>query len=117
MLTGFDKPQRDAIVTMLLTVDREGTPVAEIFWGLWLLPLGTLVFRSGFLPRFLGVWLIINGVTYVVLSFIGIVVPQYAPTAFKLAQPALMGEIALTLWLLIAGAKEAPSSAAQVQVA
>ncbi len=117
LLTGFDKPQRDAIVTMLLTVDREGTPVAEIFWGLWLLPLGTLVFRSGFLPRFLGVWLIINGVTYVVLSFIGIVVPQYAPTAFKLAQPALMGEIALTLWLLIAGAKEAPSSAAQVQVA
>ena len=34
---------------------------AEIFWGLWLFPLGVLAYRSGFLPRFLGVWLIING--------------------------------------------------------
>jgi hypothetical protein len=109
LLTVFDKPQRDALATLLLAMDKEGTPIAEIFWGLWLLPLGLLVYRSGFLPRFLGVWLIINGLAYVALSLIGVLLPQYADAAFRLAQPALMGEVALTLWLLIVGARVQPA--------
>ena len=86
---------------------------AEILWGAWLFPLGMLVYKSRFLPRFIGVWLIINGVAYVVLSLTGFLWPQYEDKVFLLAQPALFGEVALMLWLLIAGAKEpAPAAAA-----
>jgi hypothetical protein len=53
-LTVFDKPQRDA-VAMPLNAEKEGTLVAQIFWGLWILALGLLVFRSGLLPRILNV--------------------------------------------------------------
>ena len=117
LLTVFDKPQRDALAALLITIDDQGTVIAEIFWGLWLLPLGLLVFRSGFLPRFLGVWLIINGLAYVVISMTGLLLPQYVHTVFLIAQPALMGELALTLWLLIVGARVQPSVTPQAQVA
>jgi hypothetical protein len=109
LLTVFDKPQRDALAALLLTIDDQGTVVAEMFWGLWLLPLGLLVYRSGFLPCFLGVWLIINGLAYVVISLTGLLLPQYVHTVFLIAQPALIGEVALTLWLLIVGARVQPA--------
>ena len=115
LLNVFDKPQRDALAALLLTIDDQGTVIAEIFWGLWLLPLGLLVYRSGFLPRFLGVWLIINGLAYVVISMTGLLLPQYVHTVFLIAQPALMGELVLTLWLLIVGARVRPSPAPQVE--
>lgn len=65
--------------------------------------LGMLVYRSGFLPRFLGVWLIVNGVTYVLMSLAGILTPTYQDLVGRYGQPALMGELALVLWLLIKG--------------
>jgi hypothetical protein len=117
LLNVFDKPQRDALAALLLTIDVQGTVIAEIFWGLWLLPLGMLVFRSGFLPRFLGVWLIINGLAYVVISMTGLLLPQYVHTVFLIAQPALMGELVLTLWLLIVGARVHPPARSQAEVA
>ena len=115
LLNVFEKPQRDALATLLIANDQTGTLIAEIFWGLWLLPLGTLVFWSGFLPRFLGAWLIINGLAYLVISMTGLLLPQYVHTVFLAAQPALMGELALTLWLLVVGAR-APRSAPQTEV-
>jgi hypothetical protein len=72
--------------------------------GLWLLPLAILVHRSRFLPRFLGVWLAINGVAYVILSFTGELLPQYQGKVFLLSQPALFAELAFMLWLVIKGA-------------
>lgn len=67
-LAAFDGPQRDALAALLINFDGQGVLVSEVLWGLWLIPLGMLVFRSGFLPRFLGIWLFINGSAYVVLS-------------------------------------------------
>jgi hypothetical protein len=103
-LSAFDKPQRDALAMLFLRLRDHQNTAAEILWGLWLFPLAILVYRSRFLPRFLGVWLIINGFAYVILSFVGELVPQYQNTVFLLAQPALFAEIALTLWLVIKGA-------------
>lgn len=60
-LSVFDKPQREALAMLLLRLRDQQNTAAEILWGLWLLPLAMLVYRSRFLPRFLGVWLIING--------------------------------------------------------
>ena len=75
------------------------------FWGLWLFPLAVLVLRSRFLPRFLGVWLIINGFAYLAMSFTGLLLPQYEDLVSNIAFPALLGEMAFMLWLVIKGAK------------
>src|SRR5438552_13650 len=63
------------------------------------------VFRSGFLPRIIGVWLMINCFGYVVLSVIALFVHEYYGQAFNWLQPILFGELAIMLWLLIKGAK------------
>ena len=110
-LAVFDKPQRDAFAMLFLRLHHQGCVVNEIFWGLWLFPLGILTFRSRFLPRFLGVWLIINGFAYLVLSFTGLLLPQYENQFSDMAFPALFGEVAFMLWILIMGAKERKVSA------
>jgi hypothetical protein len=104
-LAVFDKPQQDAIAVLLLNLHSYQNIAAEILWGVWLLPLAMLVYRSRFLPRFLGVWLVINGLAYVALCFTGLLVPQYQGKEFVYSQPAMLGELALMLWLLIKGAK------------
>ncbi len=102
-LSVFDKPQRDALAMLLINIDKQRVLVSEIFWGLWLLPLGLLVYRSGFLPRFLGVWLFINGIAYVTTSLTGILLPQYLEIVRNYSLPLLLGEVALVLWLLMKG--------------
>ena len=104
-LAAFDKPQRDALAIMLIHLNGQADTVSQIFWGLWLLPLGLLVYRSGFLPRFLGVWLVVNGLAYVVLSGTALFLPEILKTAFSIAFPILLGEVAFTLWLLIVCAR------------
>ncbi len=104
-LSVFEKPQREALAMLFLRLHHQGVVVNEIFWGLWLLPLAFLVIRSGFLPRFLGVWLIINGFAYVITSFTGLLLPQYENMVSNITFPALLGELAFMLWLLIRGAK------------
>jgi Domain of unknown function (DUF4386) len=111
-LSLFEKPQRDALAMLFLNLHFEGIVVDEIFMGLWLLPLALLVYKSRFLPRFLGVWLAIDGFAYVILSLTGVLSPQYYDKVFTYAQPALFGEVAFMLWLLIKGAKPPALAAA-----
>ena len=111
-LSVFDKSQRDALAMLFLRLHHHGVLANEIFWGLWLFPFGALVFRSGFLPRFLGVWLIIGGFAYLAMSFTGLLLPQYENVVSNIAFPAQLGEIAIILWLLIMGAKPQPLDAA-----
>ena len=111
-LSVFDTPQRDALAMLLLRLRDHQNTAAEILWGVWLIPLAVLVYRSRFLPRFLGVWLVINGIAYVIISLTGVLWPQYQGKMFGYSQPALLGEIALMLWLVIKGAKLEASAAA-----
>jgi Domain of unknown function (DUF4386) len=110
-LAVFDKPQRDALAILFLRLHRQQIVAAEVLWGLWLFPLGILTIRSGFLPRFLGYWLIINGFAYLALSFSGIFLPQYEHMLSNITFPAILGEMAFMLWLLIKGAKPQPLAA------
>jgi uncharacterized protein DUF4386 len=118
-LSIVEKPQRDALAMLFLNLHFHGYVVNEIFWGLWLLPLALLVYRSRFLPRFLGVWLALAGFAWVTLSLTGVLSPQYYDKVFNFTQPAVFGEIAFMLWLVIKGAKPpalaaAPSSSSSV---
>jgi hypothetical protein len=104
-LSAFESPQRYAAAMFFLNLHGRGFVVAEIFWGLWLFPLALLVYRSRFLPRFLGVWLALAGVAWVIVSLTGILLPQHQDHVYGYAQPAILGEIAFMLWLTIKGAR------------
>jgi hypothetical protein len=108
----LDKPQRDALGMLFIRLHGQGNVINEIFWGLWLFPFGVLVMRSRFLPRILGVWLVINGFAYLAISLTGLLFPQYMDKVYNIAFPVLFGELAIMLWLVIKGAKVQPLAAA-----
>jgi Domain of unknown function (DUF4386) len=103
-LSVFDKAQLDALGMLFIRLHGQGNMIAEIFWGLWLFPFGLLVFRSGFLPRWIGIWLMINCFGYLILFITGLFFPDYNDKAFLFLQPLLFGELAIMLYLLIKGA-------------
>jgi hypothetical protein len=105
-LSVFEKPQRDALALLFLRLHHQVDVAAEVLWGLWLFPLAILTLRSGFLPRSLGVWLLIAGVSYLALSFSGELLPQYEDVVFRMGSLPRLGELAFGLWLLIMGARE-----------
>ncbi len=104
-LSVFDRPQLDALAMLFLRLHGQEIVAAEVFWGLWLFPLAILVYRSRFLPRFLGVWLTINGFAYLALSFTGLLVPHYDEIVSGYTFPAQLGEVVFMLWLLVMGAR------------
>ena len=89
-----------AQMALQFSMHDSGLAVAHIFWGLWLLPLGWLVYRSGFLPRWLGVLLRIAGAGYLFDFLASTIFPfgSLAVTTFT-----FIGELVLPLWLLIKG--------------
>jgi hypothetical protein len=106
VLNSFELIQRQELAMLFLKLSDYGVIALELFWGLWLFPLGILTYRSRFLPRFLGIWLLINGVVYVVLSFTSVVLPNYKDAVFTYTMPAMFGELVFMLWLLIKGARQ-----------
>jgi hypothetical protein len=107
----FDKPQRDALAMFFVGLHRQGIAVNDIFWGLWLFPFGLLVIRSGFIPRIIGVLLIVNCFGYVAVSLTSLLLPSYTNVVSLAVLPALLGEFWIWLWLLIKGVKVQPLAA------
>jgi Domain of unknown function (DUF4386) len=99
-----DKVQRDAFAFLFLRLHNQGEFIDEIFWGIWLFPFGLLVFRSGFLPRFIGIWLIVECFGWIALSAIAIFSVAHYDATFKWLQPLFFAELAIMLYLLIRGA-------------
>ena len=105
-----------ARVMMLLHSYDNGILVSKIFWGLWLLPFGYLVFKSGFLPRILGILLMLGCFGYLI-DFVGeALFPGYSETAVArfIRLPAAFGELGICLWLLIVGATEPKRNVGQL---
>jgi hypothetical protein len=105
-LSVFDKPQRDALAQLFLDLHHQLDLANLMFAGLWLFPFGLLVYKSRFLPRFLGVWLMIACASWLAFSFTGLLFPAYEDKAFLITQPIALGEVATMLWLVIVGANE-----------
>lgn len=111
ILQTFELSQRQDLATFFLKINDYGALTLEMFWGLWLLPFGLLVYKSGFIPRIFGILLIIAGIAYMNSSLVSLLFPGFS--AF-VNQPTLLlvaiGEISITLWLLIKGVKTNISS-------
>ena len=99
-LAVYPTDQLHALVLLFLDLSELGVNIAQIFWGLWLFPLGYLVFKSGFLPRILGVLLMIGCFGYLIDSFAFFLLPDFDAT---ISQFTFIGEVLLPLWLLIKG--------------
>ena len=95
----FTSTQLDAQALLFLEMHRSGIMLAQVFWGLWMLPLSSLVFSSGFLPRFLGMPVFIAAAGYLVDSGTYLLFPGRT----TIAQFTALGELVLPLWLLSKG--------------
>lgn len=107
-LAPFDAHTREGVGMLLIQIHGQANGINQMFWGLWLLPFGWLVVRSRFLPRWLGYWLLLDGLAWVVMSVTWFLAPNYNDALFGYFQPVFMAELAAMLWLLIMGAKEPP---------
>ena len=110
-LSAFNGPQRDALAYLSLRLHGQGFLVAGVFWGLWLLPFGICVMRSGFIPRILGILLMIAGCGYVASSLADLALPQYAHAVGRVTEVTNLGELPIIFWLLIWGARPQHASA------
>jgi hypothetical protein len=99
-LAVFSTAQLQALAYLFGVLHTQGVYVSFIFAGLWLLPLGYLVFASGFLPRILGVLLILGGIGYLTDVFAGFLVPE---SNLKIGLFTGLAEIVFLAWLLIRG--------------
>ena len=108
-LSVFDRRQLEALAMLFLRLHRYGFVVNAIFWGLWLFPFGVLVMRSRFLPRILGVLLILACFAYLTGSLTSLLLPRYGSVVNEYALiPEAVGELSSALWLLIKGVKVSP---------
>lgn len=107
-LSVFPRDQLDALAYLFLRLHGLGLSVAGIFWGLWLFPFGILVIRSRFIPRVLGVLLMIAGTGYLASSFTSLLLPRYASVVGQVAMAMYFGELPIMFWLLIWGVRPQP---------
>ncbi len=107
-LQAFTTDQLHALMYLSLKASGNGSLVSELFWGLWLLPFGYLVFKSGFLPRILGILLMIGCFGYLTEVFGRILFPVgYGAAGISnfIIIPSALGEVGTCLWLLIKGVR------------
>jgi len=104
-LAPLNGAQLEALAYAALRLGGKQGELLTSFWGLWLFPFAALTFKSGFLPKFLGVLLILSGAAYVASCVTGIAFPGAAGTVGKFLFPFYFGEFIVVLWLAFVGAR------------
>lgn len=104
-LTTFQPGQTEAMALLAINVYRTGFVASQLFFGTWLFPLGYLVYKSGFLPRILGVLLLLDGVAEMVWFLQAFLLPAYPQIKVPGTAVSLLAEVGLALWLLIKAVK------------
>ena len=100
--------QKEPLALLLLEIGNQGTRAMELFWGIWLFPFAWLVWKSGFIPRILGLFLILNGLAYILEWSTLLLFPAYKALVRIWVYPFFFGELAITLWLLLVGIRIKP---------
>lgn len=106
-LAGIPSGQLPALAQLFLEAHGIGYTLGLVFFGVHCLILGYLVFKAGFMPRVLGILLVVAGAGYLLDSFVQVLLSNYADfeLVFALAVfiPAFVGELTFCLWLLFKG--------------
>jgi hypothetical protein len=102
----FQPDQLQAQAMLFINLYKNGYIIAQIPYGIWLLPLGYLVFKSDFLPKFLGILLIVDCFGLLIYVFQRFLLPGYEVISYPCMAISFIAEISLSLWLLIKGVKE-----------
>ena len=106
-LAAFQPAQSDALMMLFLNAHKYGYAIGLVFFGFHCMVLGYLVLKSGFLPKILGILVLIASIGYLVDSFANVLLPNYADYESVLMLvvfvPAFVAELSLSLWLLIKG--------------
>ena len=110
----FQADQLQALAMLFLYLRENGFMMAQIFYGAWLFPLGYLVFKSGFLPRILGIVLMIHCVAWLANFLQFFLFPGYEVIHYLTYPLGFISEFGLTLWLLIMGAKDQKPASVEV---
>ena len=97
----------NALVLLLLDTQHYGTLSAQVFFGLWLVPLGYLAYMSaGLFPKWLGVLLVVGGVCYLIDLLAAFLVPDFGKTIHtSIVIPCAVAEISMVVYLLVVGVK------------
>jgi hypothetical protein len=105
--TAFGATGSNALVLLLLDTQHYGTLSAQVFFGLWLVPLGYLAYRSsGWFPKWLGALLVLGGVCYLVDLLAAFLIPDFGKTIHtSIVIPCAIAEISMVLYLLVVGVK------------
>jgi hypothetical protein len=104
-LSALTREQLDALALAVLEIRNVELSANEALWGIWLVPFGILVIKSGFIPKIIGVLLLIASVGYVAMSAASIGFPTYAPAVDRVGMLLIQGELTVILWLVIKGAR------------
>jgi hypothetical protein len=105
-LKAFQAEQLQALAMLFLNLHKNGFMIAQIFYGAWLFPLGYLVFKSGFLPKLLGIVLMIHCFGWLMYFFQFFLFPDYTAITYISFPLGFIAEFSLSLWLLIKGVKD-----------
>jgi hypothetical protein len=111
-LAPFSRAELEALAFGSFRMAGRQGQLLTLLWGLWLFPFAALTIKSGFLPKFLGLLLILTGIAYVVTCVAGVVFPAQMAIVSRLVFPFYFGELIVVLWLAFIGAK---ASAAQAE--
>ena len=109
----FQINQLQSLAMFFLYLYKNGFMIAQFFYAAWLFPLGYLVFKSGYLPKVLGIILMIECFGWLLYPFQFFLFPAYEVISYLSFAVGFVGEFSLTLWLLIMGAKDQPSNPVQ----
>lgn len=105
-LGAFDDTEINALVMLFLELYTNGYLISQIFFGLWLLPLGYLSIKSGYFPKFIGILVIIGGVCMMMDTFMVFLFPEfYENISDIILGLTSIGELSYILWLWIKGVK------------
>ncbi len=99
-LTVFSPEQVESLVLLFLNLQHAGYLIAQVFFGLWLLPLGILIYQSGFLPKLIGILLMVACAGYLLDVVIYAMWPQ---VDLVMSEFTFIGELLLMIWLLVKG--------------
>jgi len=109
----FQVNQLQALAMLFLNLYSNGFMIAQVFYGAWLFPLGYLVFKSGFLPKILGILLMVDCFGILLWFFQFFLFPNYEAISYPSFVVGFIAELSISLWLLIKGVKDQPASLAQ----